>query len=271
MRVEEVRPWVVQLRLSTDLLRRADLRCTPYLVDDVMVDTGFVHVRRLVMDWLTRRDVCGVALTHHHEDHPGNAGSIAERYECPVYLRNADQQMTEGLERMPAYRRLYWGRPEPYAPQEMPETVQTSRRTLRAIPTPGHSVTHTAFLDERDGAVFVGDLYISPGLTAVMRNENPFECIASLRRVAALEPECLLNGHGLVLEAPVRHLRRKADRLEAAAGTVLELHGEGRSEADILAELFEGGWRQDRRFSAFSQGEFCRRNFVRGVIRNADQ
>jgi endoribonuclease LACTB2 len=269
MRVEEVRPWIVQLRLSTQLLRRAGLRCTPYLVDDVMVDTGFSHVRGLVMDWLVRRDVSAVALTHHHEDHPGNAGPLAERYDCPVYLRNAGQARAEGVGSMPAYRRLYWGAPGPYAPVEMPDTIQTSRRTLRTIPTPGHSVTHTALFDESDGVVFVGDLYISPGVTAVMRHENPFENIASLRCVADLEPDCLLNGHGLTLDKPARRLRQKADRVESAAQTVMELRGQGRSEATILAEIFEGNWRQDRTHAAMTFGEFCRRNFVRAVIRHA--
>jgi len=226
-------------------------------------------VRGLVLAEMAGRELSAICCTHHHEDHPGNAGPLARRHECPVYLRNPSLQWTEGAERMPVYRRVYWGRPGPYPAEDYPDVVATSRRVLRPIPTPGHSSTHTALFDERSGFVFVGDLYMSGGVTAVMTHENPFESIASLRRIAELEPSRLLNGHGGDIGEPAPRLRRKADRIEEAAQGVLDLRREGRSPGAIERTLFPGGRQQDRMFALVSAGEFRRRNFVEAVLRHA--
>lgn len=264
----EVHPGVTQLRLWTRAAGDLGLVATPYRVDDVLVDTGFAHVRSVVLDALAGTEVRAVCLTHHHEDHPGNAGPIAERHGCPVYLHRAELQWTEGVGSMPAYRRLYWGRPAPYTAVEMPETLDTGRRILRRIPTPGHSATHVALFDEGDGLAFIGDLYVAPGATAVMRHEDPLEIARSLRRVAALDPSCALNGHGLALQRPARHLRDKADSIEAAAERVLEGRARGESLGSIERSLWSDGWRKDRTFTLITAGEFRRRNFVKSVIRH---
>ena len=171
---------------------------------------------------------------------------------------------------MPVYRRVYWGRPAPYPVEEYPEVVETAHRTLRPIPTPGHSATHTALFDEQTGMAFVGDLYMSGGVTAVMSHENPWESIASLRRIADLQPSRLLNGHGLLMADPARRLRRKADRIEESARRILELHRQGHSLRAIERAVFRGAWRQDRLFGIISAGEFRRRNFVAAVLSKAE-
>lgn len=267
----EIGPGVVQLRLWTRAAGDLGFVSTPYRVDDVLVDSGFAHVRPLALDALAGSEVRAVCLTHHHEDHTGNAGPIAERHGCPVYLHRADLQGSEGVARMPAYRRLYWGRPAPYTAVEMPETIDTGRRTLRRIPTPGHSATHVALFDEGDGLVFIGDLYVAPGATAVMRHEGPLEISRSLRRVAALDPSCALNGHGLVLQRPARRLRDKAESIEAAVEQVLEGRARGESLGTIERSLWSDGWRKDRMFSLMTAGEFRRRNFVKSAIRASQE
>jgi len=269
LRTTRIAEGVIQIHLSTRLLRRVGMAATPYLVDDVLVDTGFRHVRSLVLKEMAGRELRAICCTHHHEDHPGNAGPLARRHGCPVHLRNPQLQWTEGVRRMPLYRRIYWGRPGPYPATEYPDVVQTARRSLRPIPTPGHSGTHTALFDEQTGYVFVGDLYMSGGVTAVMTHENPLDSIDSLRRIADLEPSRLLNGHGLTLDGPAERLRAKADRIEETAHRILYLYRQGHTQRAIERAVFRGGWRQDRNFALVSAGEFRRRNFVTAVLRHA--
>ena len=139
----------------------------------------------------------------------------------------------------------------------------------RAVPIPGHSATHTALLHEPSRTVLTGDLFVTGGATAVMSHENPFESIASLRRVAALEPLRMLTGHALVVESPAGVLRRKADAVEAAAARVLALHASGAGIREIVRRVFPNGRAHDLLMQALTGGEFSRSCFVRAVLRHA--
>jgi hypothetical protein len=113
-------------------------------------------------------------------------------------------------------------------------------------------------------------LFIARGVSAVMTHENPFESVASLRRVAALEPRVMLTGHGDVVDAPAGPLRDKADRIEDAAAAVIDLHARGWSTAAILRDVFPRGAAKDRLSAWMTEGEFSRANFVRACLIHAD-
>jgi glyoxylase-like metal-dependent hydrolase (beta-lactamase superfamily II) len=265
----EIAPGITQWLLSTAPVRA--FASAHYRVDDALVDSGYPHVATQVLAAHEGHALRWVALTHLHEDHSGNAAALAARAGCPVYLRRAALEGSEGTARVPLYRRYYWGQVAPYDPVEMPRRLETSRRTLRAVPTPGHSRTHSALFDEESGTVFTGDLYVASGAAAVMRHENPFESVASLRRVADLSPARLAGGHGGVIDDPAERLRLKADRIEETAGEVLRRHDEGWTVRAIQRDVFHGGPWRERTFRWITGGEFSERNFVRAVVRHRDQ
>ncbi|MBI5493411.1 MAG: MBL fold metallo-hydrolase [Deltaproteobacteria bacterium] len=260
---------VLRLRLSSGMTRINRMEACAYLAGSLLVDSGFSHVGPQVNAFLARRAVDAVFLTHHHEDHAGNCGAVARAHGCPVYLRNPSARHGEGVAALRPYRQLWWGEPGAYDPLDAPARVTTGARTFTPVPIPGHSATHTALLEERTGIVFTGDLFVSRGASAVMRHEDPFQSITSLRRVADLEPALMLTGHALAVEQPARVLRQKADAMENAAAQVLELHRAGHPPRDILHRVFPYGRGQDRRFAFFTGGEFSRLNFVHACIRHA--
>ena len=198
---------------------------------------------------------------------PAPAGPLAARHGCSVYLRNPDRRFDEGLGDLKPYRRLWWGEPPAYEPVEMPERIAVDGTELRALPIPGHSATHTALLHEPSGTVLTGDLFITGGATAVMSHENPFDAIASLRRVAALELRRMLTGHALVVETPAPVLRKKADTIEVAAARVLALHASGAAVPEIVRRVFPNGRAHDLMMGALTGGEFSRTCFVRACLR----
>ncbi len=267
--IRELLPGITRVTLTTRPVRA--FPSAHYRVDDALVDTGYPHVRALALAQHAGVPLRWIALTHHHEDHSGNAGVFAARHGCPVYLREAARQHTEGAERLPRYRRYYWGRAAPYTATEMPARLETAARTLRRVPTPGHSATHTALYDESTGTVFTGDLYVNAGVAAVMRHENPFASIRSLRRVAELEPALLLGGHGGRIEDPAERLRTKAQRIAEAAGQVLRRHRQGWGTAAIRRDVFHGDRWREWMFRGTTWGEFSEHNFVVAVIRHRDE
>lgn len=264
--LEELEGGVVMISMSTRLTRSFPMIVTAYLVGDVLIDTGFAHVSHLLGERLSSTRISAICCTHNHEDHTGGCASLSRRWGCSVYLRHAEARWGEGVSRMRPYRHIFWGAPEPYHPLEMPEEVTSERCRLRVIPTPGHSRTHVAFLDEATGTVFTGDLFVSAGVSAVMTHENPYQLIESLRRVAAEEPSLMLSGHGLRITHPSEVIRRKADRIESAAEKVVELHRRGVGVQEILRRIFPQGAAKDRFSQWMTEGEFSRPNFVRACL-----
>jgi glyoxylase-like metal-dependent hydrolase (beta-lactamase superfamily II) len=205
-------------------------------------------------------------LTHNHEDHSGNCGSLARAHGCPVLLEHPELQDSEGVGKLVPYRSIGWGPPSEYVPEAMPEKIESGGRTLRVVPTPGHSRTHVAFFEEAAGLLFAGDIYITGGVTAVMSHENPYQSIESLRRAAELKPHRMLNGHGLTIDDPAEALLQKADKIEAAARRVLEMHHQGASIRRIQNAIFKTGRAKDFALALLTGGEFSRRCFVKACI-----
>jgi len=261
---------VTQLRLSNRLTRFSKMIVTPYLFDDLLIDAGFTRAGDVLLRYLEASALGAICCTHHHEDHVGSCGPLVRAHGCPVYLNDPGAVHEEGVERMLPYRWIYWGPPHPYTPEPMPETIPSaSGRILRALPTPGHSRSHTVFFEEATGLLFSGDLYITGGATAVMTYENPYQSIRSLRRAADLDPGRMLTGHGLVVHRPAERLRAKADRIEAAAERAVALHAQGLEPAEAARRIFGDERPKDRWMNFMTAGEFSRFNFVRASITRA--
>jgi glyoxylase-like metal-dependent hydrolase (beta-lactamase superfamily II) len=126
-----------------------------------------------------------------------------------------------------------------------------------------------ALYEEETGDVFTGDLFVSPGATAVLVTENPWAAVASLRRVAALKPRRMLTGHGLIAEDPAPLLDLKAQRIEDAARKSVELMSKGIAPREVVAEVFPRGGVKDRFFEWMTSREFSRLNFVLAAVRHA--
>jgi len=264
--IDEVGEGIIRIRITSRWARMLGFEVSAYLVGDLLVDTGFAHVREQMLDVLDGRAIRAICFTHNHEDHTGNCQPLTERHRCPAYLRNHGLRWSEGVRRLKPYRAWWWGSPGRLDVEEMPEVVVGSDRRLQALPAGGHSETHVALWEEATGTVFTGDLFVAPGASAVLIQENPYDLVESLRRVAVVEPRLMLTGHGLVVENPASRLLVKAEKVEAAAARAVELHGRGMPDRRIVHEIFRTGHRRDRWFQFLTQGEFSRINFVRAAV-----
>ncbi|MFH1130876.1 MAG: MBL fold metallo-hydrolase [Pseudomonadota bacterium] len=263
---EEIHDGILRIHLSCALSRwlKADPTC--YLIDGILIDTGFAHIRDLMVRFLADYEIKAICCTHNHEDHAGNCGALSQMHDCPVYLANPDKLWEEGVRKLAPYRRLWWGPLERYEPLDMPEVINVGGRPLRAIRTPGHSQTHVAFFEESSRFLFAGDMYVSGGVTAILWSEDPYASIRSLREVAALAPIKLFNGHSLVLDNAKQLLNEKADRMQEAVNLVVMMHRQGSSIQQILRRVFPHGQKKDLLFAAITGRQFSRANFVRACI-----
>ena len=267
--LRDVGNGVAHIRMRTLGSRTLGMDVSAYLVGDVLIDTGYAYVREPLLRTLSDRAISSICCTHSHEDHTGNAAALTAAHGCPAYLLHANRLWDEGVRTLAPYRLAWWGPVEPFDPVEMPETLEVGDGILRAIAAPGHSLTQAALFNEANGDVFVGDLFISPGATALLIWGDPWEEIRSLRQVAALRPKRMLTGHGLIVEDPASVLELKADRIEKTARRSVALGEEGVSLREIVRRVFPRGGFKDRFFELLTSREFSRLNFVRAAIRHS--
>jgi glyoxylase-like metal-dependent hydrolase (beta-lactamase superfamily II) len=120
-----------------------------------------------------------------------------------------------------------WEAPDEWlAPQQ---EIKLSDRTLRVLPTPGHTQGHVVFTDDAAGLLFAGDHvlpHITPsiGFEPVLARQPLRDYLDSLRLVRGLPDLRLLPAHGPVAEGSHARidqlLAHHADRLDQCAAAV---------------------------------------------------
>jgi hydroxyacylglutathione hydrolase len=199
-----------------------------YLLGDVVVDAGTKGSAKRLIKALHGHAVGAHALTHGHIDHAGGSPRLVEAYDIPVWVGEGDREAVEsGSPPAPAT----WA--EPAVARFGGFAAVRVARALRegddlghgftVLETPGHSDGHVAFWRERDRTLVLGDVLFNLNVLTTARGlreppriftRDPRRNRESARRLAALEPELTLFGHGPPLRDPAA-LQAFADALEA--------------------------------------------------------
>jgi hydroxyacylglutathione hydrolase len=187
-----------------------------YLLGDVVVDAGTKVSAGRLMKALSGHAVGAHALTHAHPDHAGATRRLVDAYDVPVWVGSGDREAVEAGRppapdtwAEPAVSRL--GGFEAVAVARSLREGDDLGHGFAVLETPGHSDGHVAFWRERDRTLVLGDVFLNmhvlatvPGLHEPPRilTRDPRRNRESARRLAALEPELALFGHGPPLRDP---------------------------------------------------------------------
>jgi glyoxylase-like metal-dependent hydrolase (beta-lactamase superfamily II) len=199
-----------------------------YLLGDVVVDAGTRFNAKRLIKALHGHAVGAHALTHGHIDHAGGSRRLVEAYDVPVWVGERDRDAVE-TGRPPAPET--WAEPavarfggfEPVGVARSLREGDDLGHGFVVLDVPGHSDGHVAFWRERDRTLVLGDVLFNvnprttmPGLREPpgILTRDPRRNRESARRLAALEPELVLFGHGRPLRDPAA-LKAFADALEA--------------------------------------------------------
>jgi len=180
-----------------------------------------------------------VVLTHGHFDHVGSLDAILERWPVPVYAHRLERPYLNGESAYPPpdplvgrgsmalLSRLY-----PRGPIDIGNhlNVLPEDGSVPPLPgwrylfTPGHTAGHVSLYRERDSTLIAGDAVVTvkqESAVAVMTQREEMHgppayftqdwraSGESVRKLAALEPEVLATGHGVILRgAPMRQALR---------------------------------------------------------------
>jgi glyoxylase-like metal-dependent hydrolase (beta-lactamase superfamily II) len=189
-----------------------------------------------------------IIMTHGHFDHVGALGTLAERWDVPIFAHARELPYLDGRESYPpadpsvgggmmaALSGLYPRGPIDVSAHLQPLPDDGSVPFLadwRWIHTPGHAPGHISLWRERDRSMVVGDAFITtnqesayavatqePELHGPPRYFTPDWTAAreSVRRLAALAPELVITGHGHAMRGAVMRnaldlLARDFDRI----------------------------------------------------------
>lgn len=243
-----------------------------YRLGDTLIDAGGTVATPLVLEALRERPPRRIVCTHQHEDHVGNVAAIRRAFGAiPVFVPREHVGIVTAGARVPEYRALFWGDPEPSGPVEPydPGAVfEDSGVALEAWLTPGHTPHHVALVARVGADVFAltGDLYTSRPLEAWYESAAD-DMAESLRRLADLgDALTVLPTHGRVKPDGARVLSYMADWLDREADDVrataqrLAATDPRTVAAARYADL--GDDLHDR----VSSGEISRAGFVRSVL-----
>jgi len=171
-----------------------------------------------------------IALTHGHGDHAGGLDAIKQQLgdSVEVYLGEPDARFLAGEKVIDGKMPGFWR-----AVRTVPGVRLTGGErigSLQAIPSPGHTLGHIAFLDTRDGSLFCGDVFTAYGRVSVTNHfywrfplaygatlDRP-EDLRSARKLRELDPSRLLAGHGPATTMPAPAMDAAIDRSERALG-----------------------------------------------------
>ena len=172
-----------------------------YLVGEdqlAVIDPGPMidaHVTAIVA--LGRGRIRWILCTHTHRDHSPAARALQAATGARIigYPAPAGESQDEG-----------------FAPEWLPapdEALRIADLTLRALHTPGHASNHLCFLLEQTKMLFTGD-HVMQGSTVII---NPPDgdmraYLRSLDALLALDMAIIAPGHGYLIGAPHREIRR---------------------------------------------------------------
>jgi len=208
-----------------------------YYVDGLLVDTGPHKMQNSFDNLLKNYPIQQIVLSHHHEDHSGNAEYLRKKYNIPVKVGKLSKNwLTQGFHIYP-YQVQSFGKMIPIQEVEIFEGfIQTPNHTFEVIYTPGHSPDHYSFLEKSKGWLFSGDLYIG-NLKYMRSDENMGKMINSLKKVLNYDFEVLFCAHRPRLKNGKSYIKEKLEYLENFYGEVINLHQKGYSNKSIMKSM----------------------------------
>lgn len=231
----------------------------------LLIDCGPPKWARLVHPWLAPDPPEALALSHHHEDHSGNAAMIREQFGCPVFAAEATSKLMAQRFPMLPYRLVLFGRPRSLLPEPFPEPFTVGNLTLEVIPTPGHSADHMAFYERNRGWLFPGDLYLGDKVRVGKKEESIPGQIHSLRMLLNLNFDALFCAHKPIPSGGKAHLQAKLNFFVSVQEQVLHFHRLGLPVREIMRRLHwpeKTAWKWLTTFDV--SGEFLIRSVITG-------
>ena len=238
-----------------------------YRIGGTLIDAGPSNQWSTIKRVLKPIDIHTLLITHHHEDHSGNANRISTLKSLLPHAPLLGQEKLAKGYPTPLLQKLIWGNPLKVQTQTLPETLiinegTPSQAEVVAIPTPGHAKDLTCLFFPKQKYLFSGDMYISKSLKYLRSDENLQQLITSLETLIELDFEILFCPHRGIVEQGKQALKEKRDNLLNMCRQSQTLMAQGLSESEIVVALLG----PEDRLAKISKFNISKGNLIRQAM-----
>jgi glyoxylase-like metal-dependent hydrolase (beta-lactamase superfamily II) len=205
----------------------------------VLIDAGLIGTAGLIAGAAEARfgkeaRPAAIIMTHGHFDHIGALKELAARWDVPIYAHRLELPYLNGAQSYPPPDAMAGGGLMSLMAPLYPRGPIDVSQWLKALPedgsgsgdvpsmpgwrwlhTPGHAPGHVSFWREADRSLIAGDAFITTAqesVYAVMTQEAEMHgppmyytpdwvaAEASVQKLAALQPELAVTGHGQAMQ-----------------------------------------------------------------------
>lgn len=177
---------------------------------DILIDTGFICMKRKLKKWLDKHNVKLIILTHAHVDHIWNVAYLKKIYNCEVAigikdLKNIDNSIinTKPLNKLCVFwanllnrcMKIFVAKPfkVDYLLKDK-EQINKYGINLKIHHLPGH--TNGSIGISYKDSLFVGDALVNRfKVTPAYQNQNTSKAKKSALKIKKLQPKYIFFGH----------------------------------------------------------------------------
>lgn len=237
-----------------------------YRVGSTLIDAGPPNQWAKVRNFAVENPPKLVLLTHHHEDHSGNAEHLRRSFGSRILAPELSRELLRDGFPIQPYRRVFWGVPPRVQAEPLTRLVEDEGgHRWEAIPTPGHADDMVCFFEPDRGWLFSADLYVAAKVRYARPEDRLSLEMASLKRALQLPFSHLFCSHRGLVENGHQALANKLAYLEDLRGQVYELWLQGISREEIQRRLLGG----EDGAGLISGWHFCKQNMVLACLHSA--
>jgi glyoxylase-like metal-dependent hydrolase (beta-lactamase superfamily II) len=184
---------------------------------------------------LREKNLSAVFLTHHHLDHHEHAPELAKSLNIPIWMGEDTR-----LRIIQAQGSDYFSGVKVEIKQEGDRLTDWKCEAVRVYPVPGHDAGQLALAPDSLRWFIVGDLIQSLGTVVIAAPEGDMATyFQTLERIIDLNPSVIVPSHGMPMRGTFR-LRATLQHRREREKTIRQLHSEGKTEAEMLAIIYQG-------------------------------
>ena len=182
---------------------------------DILIDTGFIGMKRALKRWLDKFNIKLVILTHAHVDHTWNAAYIKNLYNCKLALSkddienidNRNIKSTPSTNKHKNWTKLMNYGMKKFIPQKYKidmklnnnQTIKKYGLDLKIVSLPGHTDGSIGVLYK--DYLFAGDALVNRKKQPQIayQNQHNKKALSSYQKIMELAPKIIFVGHDKII------------------------------------------------------------------------